>query len=453
METMKLGKMTRQTMCGTTEYLPPEIIGQEDQNEKVDIWCLGILLYEMTHKKTPFMGQSIQSVKFQQQKRNIQFKPELNPHLKTIIEKCLEFEPRKRPSAEEILNFPVFSKYKKIGNSQTDISYNGGVTKIANNSQNGDLKRSIEVSRMPETKYSQNNLDRNINRPDLAPKYPNQMYNFQNQLRYGIMYQSQIQVQKPIDTFLQSPMRRTTLENNLPSKPSQNADIRPPNKTDNVVRFKLSQISSDMVQVKEYKPSSQMNIPIEPINHTSNRNDNKPPSYSTPNDSRLMQPNNLARKPENIYSQPASNFYSQGLDKPANGQSLKDSVNLYSKLSTSINVEPSIYQRIDMRAESTDQNREIMRRHNNSLPIEPSRAQIGLHKHVNPPIELSYQLPNSRLMFEHNVSKTSGRKVINLDSVKFDTASPKDNISLNPTTIYNQRPGSLTRAYEFNRPR
>ncbi len=44
----------RKTLCGTQEYIPPEILSSKDQNEKVDIWCLGVLLYELYHKRSPF---------------------------------------------------------------------------------------------------------------------------------------------------------------------------------------------------------------------------------------------------------------------------------------------------------------------------------------------------------------------------------------------------------------
>lgn len=39
----------RNSVCGTYEYMSPEILDNSGHTNKVDVWCLGILLYEMLH--------------------------------------------------------------------------------------------------------------------------------------------------------------------------------------------------------------------------------------------------------------------------------------------------------------------------------------------------------------------------------------------------------------------
>ena len=44
----------RKTMCGTLDYLPPEMVNRVSYNHKVDIWSIGILAFEFLTGKPPF---------------------------------------------------------------------------------------------------------------------------------------------------------------------------------------------------------------------------------------------------------------------------------------------------------------------------------------------------------------------------------------------------------------
>jgi serine/threonine protein kinase len=44
----------RSTYCGTPFYLSPEILKGHKYDEKVDLWAIGILAYELLLGKSPF---------------------------------------------------------------------------------------------------------------------------------------------------------------------------------------------------------------------------------------------------------------------------------------------------------------------------------------------------------------------------------------------------------------
>ncbi|CAO2627091.1 Zinc finger protein 264 [Lemmus lemmus] len=46
--------LRRDTMCGTLDYLPPEMIEGRTYDEKVDLWCIGVLCYELLVGNPPF---------------------------------------------------------------------------------------------------------------------------------------------------------------------------------------------------------------------------------------------------------------------------------------------------------------------------------------------------------------------------------------------------------------
>ena len=49
----------RQTFCGTMDYISPEMFERLGHDEKVDLWSVGVLIYELSCGKAPFESDSI----------------------------------------------------------------------------------------------------------------------------------------------------------------------------------------------------------------------------------------------------------------------------------------------------------------------------------------------------------------------------------------------------------
>ncbi len=52
-----LVETSRRTYCGTLDYAPPEMIERKNYDLSVDIWCLGVLTYELLVGHAPFESQ------------------------------------------------------------------------------------------------------------------------------------------------------------------------------------------------------------------------------------------------------------------------------------------------------------------------------------------------------------------------------------------------------------
>ena len=105
------GSEERNTYCGTLDYMAPEILKGSNYSNKVDIWALGILLYEMTHGYPPFSAKSDIEKSRLIRVGEFQFNENISKECQALIKIILQDSPDKRPSLLNILKHPWVAKY------------------------------------------------------------------------------------------------------------------------------------------------------------------------------------------------------------------------------------------------------------------------------------------------------------------------------------------------------
>ncbi|KAJ1337585.1 aurora kinase [Microdochium nivale] len=104
----------RQTMCGTLDYLPPEMIkpGSTDNyyNEKVDLWSLGVLTYEFLVGEAPFEDTPVMTQR-RIAKADMSIPSFVSPEARDLIKRLLVLDPEKRIPLEQIQTHPWIVKH------------------------------------------------------------------------------------------------------------------------------------------------------------------------------------------------------------------------------------------------------------------------------------------------------------------------------------------------------
>ena len=154
---VKLNDDKRTTFCGTVEYMAPEIIKKEKYDEAIDVWSLGVLLYELVHSYSPFYSEDLDIKKIGNNitNNNLKFKDGLSKEYKDLVQRLLIKESEKRIKIEDIFQHPFMTKYINMIYVQVN-------DKSKNNSKNNINKTDIKNKKK---KILKKNIDK-INQVD-----------------------------------------------------------------------------------------------------------------------------------------------------------------------------------------------------------------------------------------------------------------------------------------------
>lgn len=72
------------------------MVFEQSYDYKIDIWAIGVLLYELLHGNAPFSGQDLSEVREKISLGSYEIKRNISPALRNLIIDILQLKPEKR---------------------------------------------------------------------------------------------------------------------------------------------------------------------------------------------------------------------------------------------------------------------------------------------------------------------------------------------------------------------
>ncbi|XP_033639138.1 serine/threonine-protein kinase PLK1-like [Asterias rubens] len=101
----------KRTLCGTPNYIAPEVLAKKGHSYEVDIWSLGCIMFTLLVGKPPFETSCLKDT-YLRIKRNEYCIPsscKVSPAARSLISRLLKNNPHERPSIESLLEDTFFT--------------------------------------------------------------------------------------------------------------------------------------------------------------------------------------------------------------------------------------------------------------------------------------------------------------------------------------------------------
>uniref|UniRef100_A0A182JR94 Aurora kinase n=1 Tax=Anopheles christyi TaxID=43041 RepID=A0A182JR94_9DIPT len=97
---------SRTTLCGTLDYLSPEMVQGQPHTKTVDLWSLGVLAYELVCGKAPFLATTYEETYRKIMKVQYTVPPDVTKAASHLISRLLVKDPANRMPLENVAVHP-----------------------------------------------------------------------------------------------------------------------------------------------------------------------------------------------------------------------------------------------------------------------------------------------------------------------------------------------------------
>ncbi|KAF0695198.1 Aste57867_13962 [Aphanomyces stellatus] len=103
----------RRTLCGTLDYLSPEMVDSLPHDDKVDVWTLGVLMYECLVGVPPFEAADAATTYKRIRTIDLRFPLHVSPKARDLLQRILRRDPAQRLPLELIVTHPWITGHVK----------------------------------------------------------------------------------------------------------------------------------------------------------------------------------------------------------------------------------------------------------------------------------------------------------------------------------------------------
>ncbi|ORD94021.1 AKT1 [Enterospora canceri] len=100
------------TFCGTPDTMAPELFRQTGYRRDVDYWALGVVVYEMFHRRPPFAAPTMRKLAKCVCEHEVKIEAEMSPEARDFVTRLLEKDPMMRlgqGGPDELKRHPWFA--------------------------------------------------------------------------------------------------------------------------------------------------------------------------------------------------------------------------------------------------------------------------------------------------------------------------------------------------------